>query len=321
VIRTVIEVAGRASSVSGQVHGQRAGSLSADVGAAEKSAGEEEWRAVSRPTKTSAYHAPRPPAARPTAISVARSNAPSPAGSTDASKPRPEPPPCRTPLDKQSVQRAAAPVPFPRAPTSAGTAPATSTRSPQPSTPDPARPSAGEPRPKSSTMIYPRSGSAELHRPLEPGQYTSAEFATFCVDKGLCTSVGRTGACWDNAAAESFFATLKNEMYYRQRFDTRAKARFAVAEYIEISYKRKTATFQPRLPHPRRNPRRPPGPPRGLTTTTTRNCPTSLTQPTSSLEMLTGCWVDDGARARSSEPSLHARGPCPLPVCRLIGSW
>jgi putative transposase len=45
--------------------------------------------------------------------------------------------------------------------------------------------------------------------------------------------------CWDNAAAESFFATLKNEMYYRQRFDTRAKERFAVAEYIEIFYNRK----------------------------------------------------------------------------------
>jgi putative transposase len=42
-----------------------------------------------------------------------------------------------------------------------------------------------------------------------------------------------------NAAAESFFATLKNEMYHRHRFDTRAKARFAVAEYIEIFYNRK----------------------------------------------------------------------------------
>jgi putative transposase len=44
--------------------------------------------------------------------------------------------------------------------------------------------------------------------------------------------------CWDNAAAESFFATLKNEMYHWQRFTTRAKARFAVAEYIEIFYNR-----------------------------------------------------------------------------------
>ena len=70
-------------------------------------------------------------------------------------------------------------------------------------------------------------------------QYTSGEFARFCVDNQVRASVGRTGVCWDNAAAESFFATLKNEMYYRQRFDTRARARFAVAEYIEIFYNRR----------------------------------------------------------------------------------
>ena len=40
--------------------------------------------------------------------------------------------------------------------------------------------------------------------------------------------------CWDNAAAESFFASLKNEMYYRHTFATRARARFAVADYIEV---------------------------------------------------------------------------------------
>jgi putative transposase len=44
--------------------------------------------------------------------------------------------------------------------------------------------------------------------------------------------------CWDNAAAESFFAALKNEMYHRQAFTTRAKARFAVAGYIEVFYNR-----------------------------------------------------------------------------------
>ena len=75
--------------------------------------------------------------------------------------------------------------------------------------------------------------------PLSSEQYTSAEFARFCADNRIQPSVGRTGVCWDNAAAESFFATLKNEMYYRQRFDARAKARFAVAEYIEIFYNRK----------------------------------------------------------------------------------
>ena len=43
----------------------------------------------------------------------------------------------------------------------------------------------------------------------------------------------------DNAAAESFFAALKNEMYNRQAFPTRAKARFAVADYIEVFYNRR----------------------------------------------------------------------------------
>ncbi len=45
--------------------------------------------------------------------------------------------------------------------------------------------------------------------------------------------------CWDNAAAESFFATLKNEMYYWRARGTRSRARFAVAEYIEVFYNRK----------------------------------------------------------------------------------
>jgi transposase InsO family protein len=69
-------------------------------------------------------------------------------------------------------------------------------------------------------------------------QYTSTEFQRFCKQIKVRRSVGRTGVCWDNAAAESFFATLKNEMYYRQSFPTRARARFAVAEYIEVFYNR-----------------------------------------------------------------------------------
>jgi transposase InsO family protein len=69
-------------------------------------------------------------------------------------------------------------------------------------------------------------------------QYTSAAFARFCAANGVRTSTGQTGICYDNAAAESFFGTLKNEMYYRQDFPTRAKARFAVAGYIEVFYNR-----------------------------------------------------------------------------------
>src|SRR4051812_18924590 len=69
-------------------------------------------------------------------------------------------------------------------------------------------------------------------------QYTSAEFAQYCTAHAIRPSVGRTGVCWDNAAAESFFATLKNEMFSRERFPTKARARFAVAEYIEVFYNR-----------------------------------------------------------------------------------
>jgi putative transposase len=70
-------------------------------------------------------------------------------------------------------------------------------------------------------------------------QYTSAEFARFSKDNHVRTSLGRTGVCWDNAVAEAFFAALKNDMYYRHSWPTRARARFAVAEYIEVFYNRR----------------------------------------------------------------------------------
>ena len=70
-------------------------------------------------------------------------------------------------------------------------------------------------------------------------QYTSDECVTYCANNGFIQSMGRTGVCWDNAAAETFFATLKNEMYHQQVFATRARARFAVAEYIEVFYNRR----------------------------------------------------------------------------------
>lgn len=50
--------------------------------------------------------------------------------------------------------------------------------------------------------------------------------------------MGRTGACWDNAMAESFFAALKNELVYRVVLSTRKKARRMIAEYIEVFYNR-----------------------------------------------------------------------------------
>ncbi|WP_246958119.1 integrase core domain-containing protein, partial [Brachybacterium sp. Marseille-Q7125] len=48
----------------------------------------------------------------------------------------------------------------------------------------------------------------------------------------------RTGVCWDNAVAESFFSSLKNEMYHHHVFSEHRRARFAIADYIEAFYNR-----------------------------------------------------------------------------------
>ena len=61
-----------------------------------------------------------------------------------------------------------------------------------------------------------------------------------CFDElGLSQSLGRTGICYDNAAAESFFATLKKELVYRTVYPTREKAMRDIARYIELRYNRK----------------------------------------------------------------------------------
>jgi putative transposase len=69
-------------------------------------------------------------------------------------------------------------------------------------------------------------------RPLEPKQHTSADYATLAGDLEVTLSTGRTGQCWDNALAESFFASLKGECLGQQPWPTRAAARRAIVEYI-----------------------------------------------------------------------------------------
>jgi putative transposase len=66
--------------------------------------------------------------------------------------------------------------------------------------------------------------------------YTSYEFAGTVRVLGLRQSVGRTGICYDNAMAESFFAALKNERVHRTAYPTRAHARADIARYIEFWY-------------------------------------------------------------------------------------
>ena len=63
-------------------------------------------------------------------------------------------------------------------------------------------------------------------------QYTSIDYLNFCADHGLRPSVGRTAVCWDNALAESFWASLKRECVKGQIFKTRAEARQAIFKWI-----------------------------------------------------------------------------------------
>jgi putative transposase len=64
-------------------------------------------------------------------------------------------------------------------------------------------------------------------------QYTSQEFGELCDRLGVVQSMGATGVCWDNAAAESFFGTLKRELANRRRWATRADARRDLIRWIE----------------------------------------------------------------------------------------
>jgi transposase InsO family protein len=63
-------------------------------------------------------------------------------------------------------------------------------------------------------------------------QYTSAEFAGLAGDCAVTLSHGRTGQCWDNALAESFFASIKGELLDLQAWPAQAMAKRAIVEYI-----------------------------------------------------------------------------------------
>ena len=69
-------------------------------------------------------------------------------------------------------------------------------------------------------------------------QYASASFRAVLEAHGITRSMSRRGNCYDNAPAESFFATLKRELVNRQTFTTRAEAQRAIFEWIEVFYNR-----------------------------------------------------------------------------------
>jgi len=75
-----------------------------------------------------------------------------------------------------------------------------------------------------------------IHHSDQGTQYTSIAFGTCCRQAGVRPSMGSVGDCFDNAMAESFFATLECELLERRSFKTQVEARMAVFDFIEGWY-------------------------------------------------------------------------------------
>jgi transposase InsO family protein len=81
------------------------------------------------------------------------------------------------------------------------------------------------------------AGNAIFHSD-RGSQYTSSLFAEWARVHDVRLSVGRTGSCHDNAVAESFFGTLKNEWFHHERLMDAETTRFLTIEFIESYYNR-----------------------------------------------------------------------------------
>jgi putative transposase len=75
-----------------------------------------------------------------------------------------------------------------------------------------------------------------VHHSDQGSQYVSLRFGERCREIGIHRSMGSKGDCFDNAVAESFFATLEKDLLRRRSFATRQEARTAVFDYIEAFY-------------------------------------------------------------------------------------
>ncbi len=77
-----------------------------------------------------------------------------------------------------------------------------------------------------------------MHHSDRGGQYAATEYQKLLKKTKMICSMSRQGDCWDNAPIESFFATLKTELVYREQFKTRQEAKAKIFEYIEVFYNR-----------------------------------------------------------------------------------
>jgi transposase InsO family protein len=88
-----------------------------------------------------------------------------------------------------------------------------------------------------SAFFRRKPGKGLIHHSDRGSQYTSDRFKKVCEQYSITLSMG-SGSCYDNAAVESFFHTVKTELVYLQQFKNRQEARSALFEYIEGFYNR-----------------------------------------------------------------------------------
>ena len=84
--------------------------------------------------------------------------------------------------------------------------------------------------------LWQRRPENVIHHSDQGSQFTSIAFGKRCRLMGVRPSMGAVGDCYDNAMAESFFATLECELIDRHSFKTQAEARMAIFEFIEGWY-------------------------------------------------------------------------------------
>ena len=91
----------------------------------------------------------------------------------------------------------------------------------------------------SMALLHRQAPEGLIHHSDQGVQYASTAYRQLLKDNGIVASMSRKGCCYDNAAMEAFFSSLKRECVYRQRFTTRAQARREIFSYIEGFYNRR----------------------------------------------------------------------------------
>ncbi len=77
-----------------------------------------------------------------------------------------------------------------------------------------------------------------MHHSDQGSQYVALVFGQRCAEAGINVSMGSKGDCFDNAVCESFHATIKKDLVHRRSWPTKAEARTAIFEYVEVFYNR-----------------------------------------------------------------------------------